>query len=82
MKVVVSSLFYLNDCCAGVRAGEEVQAAEVSLRPGAGAPGQPHPPHPHPGNYSNDNIMHQHCTVPCQLPHVMWSQNMCKLLEN
>ena len=40
---------------AGVRVGAAIQAAEVSLGPGAGAPGQPHPPHAHPGNGADSN---------------------------
>ena len=34
---------------AGVRAGAALQAAEVPVRPGAGAPGRADPPHPEPG---------------------------------
>lgn len=34
---------------AGVRAGAALQAAEVPVRPGEGAPGRTHPPHPEPG---------------------------------
>lgn len=40
---------------AGVRAGEEVQAAEVPVGTGARAPRQPHTPHTHPGNTTPDH---------------------------